>query len=175
MMWHYSYRINKVKCSDRSFETMSLMTIFRRVLLLWLFMFWQGGFLFYGAVVVTIGSFVMNSDFAQGMITRHVTDALNLTGLLVLLAWSWDLLAERRTRIRRRWLIWIFLLLTLALMAWIHVQMDALIDTEGYRLIDRPAFRSWHRWYLRVSTVQWLACIVFTVWTLQNWRASDAA
>jgi len=149
------------------------MTIFRRVLLLWLFMFWQGGFLFYGTVVVTIGSFVQDSDFAQGLITRHVTDALNLAGLVVLLAWSWDLLAERCTRVKRRWAMWLVLLLMLAMLAWMHVQMDALIDTEGHRLLDRPAFRSLHRWYLRVSTLQWIASVIFTVWTLQNWRAAD--
>ena len=149
------------------------MTIFRRVLLLWLFMFWQGGFVFYGAVVVAIGSSVMDSDFAQGLITRHVTDALNVSGLFVLLAWSWDLLAERRTRRKRRWGIWAFLLLTLAILAWLHWHMEAFIDVGNYRLLDRDAFRHLHRWYLRVSTAQWIGSIVFTVWTLQNWRATD--
>ena len=43
------------------------MKMFRRVFLWWLFMFWQGGFLFYGAVVVTIGTEVQGSDFAQGL------------------------------------------------------------------------------------------------------------
>ena len=100
------------------------MTIFRRVLLVWLFMFWQGGFLFYGAVVVTIGSMVLEGDFNQGMIMRQVTNALNVSGLIVLLAWIWDLCAERTTRVKRRWLIWIFLLATLALLAWLHVEMD---------------------------------------------------
>jgi hypothetical protein len=151
------------------------MIIFRRALLLWLFMFWQGGFMFYGGVVIAIGTAVLGSDFDQGMITRHVTDALNLTGLIVLLAWVWDLCAERRTRVKRRWLLWLFLLLTLASLAWLHMRMDALIDTREYRLIDRSAFRHWHGWYLRVISAQWIASIVFTVWTLQNWRATDRA
>src|SRR5262249_27787376 len=111
-----------------------MLTIWRRLILLWLFMFWQGGFVFYGAVVVTIGSEVLGGDFAQGLITRHVAVAINLTGLIVLLAWIWDLLAERGSHVRRRWAVWGFLLLTLAVLFWLHPQMDALIDADGYRL-----------------------------------------
>jgi hypothetical protein len=149
------------------------MCVFRRLLLLWLFMFWQGGFLFYGAIVVTIGSDVLGSDFAQGLITRRVAVALNLTGLAVLLAWTWDLVAERDTRLVRRWAGWCFLMLTLAALAWLHPQMDALIDAENYTVRDGSQFRHLHRWYLRVSTAQWVGSILFTLWTLQNWRASD--
>ena len=152
------------------------MTIFRRMLLLWLFMFWQGGFLFYGAVVVTIGSDI-HGDFGQGLITRGVTDALNRTGLVVLLAWIGDLILERNTRLKRRTAAWLFMMLTLALLAWLHLRMDALIDSEAYRLVEPDAFRHLHRWYLRVSTLQWLASVLFTYWTLQNWqcpRTSEA-
>jgi hypothetical protein len=146
------------------------MCVFRRTLLLWLFMFWQGGFLFYGAVVVTIGSDVLGSDFAQGLITRRVALAINLTGLAVLLAWIGDLVAERQSRLRRRWGVWIFLLVTLAVLDWLHPQMDALIDAHHRGLVDHGAFHHLHRWYLRVSTLQWLASVVFIFWTLQNWN-----
>ena len=148
------------------------MSVVRRVILLWLFMFWQGGFLFYGAVVVTIGGDALG-DFGQGLITRHVTAALNLAGLIVLLAWLWDLGAERKTRCKRRWATWCVLMLTLAALAWIHPRMDALIDSDQYRLLDRDAFRHLHRWYLRISTAQWIASMAFTVFTIQNWRATD--
>jgi len=148
-------------------------TIFRRAVLLWLFMFWQGGFLFYSAVVVSIGSDVQGSDFAQGLITRRVATALNVTGLAVLLVWILDLVAERDTRLKRRWMVWFFLMVTLGVLAWLHPQMDAMIDLEQSRLRDGGLFRHLHRWYLRVSTAQWIASIVFTLWTLQNWRAAD--
>jgi hypothetical protein len=151
----------------------AVLTIFRRVLLLWLFMFWQGGFMFYGAVVIPIGSSVLGSDLDQAFITRLVASALNLTGLIVLLAWLWDLLAERSTRLKRRWAVWLFLLLLLAALAWLHPHMDAHLDPVAQRLHQRDDFRHLHRWYLRIITVQWLACILFTVWTLQNWRATD--
>src|SRR5438132_13751161 len=99
-------------------------------------MFWQGGFLFYGAVVVTIGSEVLGSDFAQGLITRRVASALNVAGLCVLLAWAWDLLATPGPQRKRRWAAWGFLMLTLALLAWLHPRMDALIDGENRLLLD---------------------------------------
>jgi hypothetical protein len=154
-------------------EGVVMWTIFRRLLLLWLFMFWQGGFLFYSAVVVSIGSDVQGSDFAQGLITRRVSTALNLTGLAVLLVWTLDLVAERDTRLKRRWTVWFFLIVTLGVLVWLHPRMDALIDLEQERLRDDGLFRHLHRWYLRVSTAQWIASVVFTLWTLQNWRAAD--
>jgi len=149
------------------------MLIFRRTLLLWLFMFWQGGFLFYGSIVVTIGSEVLESDFRQGLITRRVALAMNATGALVLLAWAWDLLAENATRRKRRWAAWAFLVLTVVCLMCLHPQMNALIDAEHRLLLDRDTFRHLHRWYLRIATAQWCVAVVFTVWTLQNWRATD--
>jgi hypothetical protein len=137
-------------------------------------MFWQGGFLFYAAVVVAVGS-AINGDFAQGLITRQVTLAQNVTGLLVLLAWTADLIAERASRVKRRFGAWLFLMMTIAALAWLHPQMSALIDVEHRTLVDAGQFRHLHRWYLRISTAQWLASLAFTLWTLQNWRDADRA
>ncbi|MSU80097.1 MAG: hypothetical protein EXS16_18650 [Gemmataceae bacterium] len=50
-----------------------------------------GRVLFYGSVDVKIGSSVLDSDFQQGFITRHVTLAINITGVVVLLAWMWEM------------------------------------------------------------------------------------
>jgi len=149
------------------------MTIFRRLLLLWLFMFWQGGFMFYGTVVVPISTDVVGSAREQGFITRLVVVALNITNAVVLIAWIWDLIAERQTNLKRRWAMWAFLVTMLAVLAGLHWEMNALMDVDNQRLVDRAAFRHMHRWYLRLSTVQWAASILFTYWTLQNWRATD--
>ncbi len=138
-------------------------------------MFWQGGFMFYGGVVIGVGAEVLGGDFEQGMITRHVTDWLNLIGALVLLGWIGDLIVERRFCLIRRWAAWLFLAATLAALAWLHLQMEAHIDTERSRLIGRPAFDDLHAWYLRISTVQWFGSIALTYWTLQNWRTTDQA
>ena len=42
------------------------MTLTRRMVLLITLMFWQGGFMFYGAVVVPVGAEVLGSHRAQG-------------------------------------------------------------------------------------------------------------
>src|SRR5438874_571929 len=107
-------------------------------------MFWQGGFFFYAAVVVKVGT-DLNGEFAQGLITRGVTFWLNLAGLVTLLAWIWDLLAERRSLVKLRWGMWLLMAATLALLFWLHPQLDGFIDTEGYRLVNRGEFRSLHR------------------------------
>jgi hypothetical protein len=136
-------------------------------------MFWQGGFMFYGGVVIAVGAEVLGGDFEQGMITRHVTDWLNLIGALVLAAWIGDLIIERRFCLARRWAAWLFLAATLGALVWLHVRMEEHIDPEHSRLIGRTVFRDLHTWYLRISTVQWLASIALTFWTLQNWRNTD--
>lgn len=148
------------------------MVIFRRTFLFWLFAFWQGGFFFYASVVVKVGT-DLTSQFDQGLITRQVTFWLNLSGLIVLLAWIWDLLVERSACLKRRWVAWALMLIALAILAGLHPQLDGLIDDENYRLFDRRHFRLLHRIYLHVSTLQWLVSIAFTFWTLQSWRATD--
>lgn len=56
------------------------MRMIRRLLLLWSLMFWQGGFMFYGGVVVPVSSRILGSDLEQGWITRSVTNYLNVSG-----------------------------------------------------------------------------------------------
>lgn len=147
------------------------MSVFRRLVLLWLLMFWQGGFMFYGGVVIAVGADVLGGNFEQGLITRHVTDWLNLSGAIVLAVWIIDLVAERRYCLKRRWTAWAIMVATLAALALLHPVMEKHIGTN--HLIQREIFNGLHAWYLRMSTVQWLAAIAFTYWTLQNWRKSD--
>jgi hypothetical protein len=79
------------------------MTCFvRRFLVLIALMFWQGGFLFYAAVVVPIGQSVLGSHLEQGMITRQVTTYLNLAGCISLFIFGWDTRAARDSSRPRR-------------------------------------------------------------------------
>ncbi len=153
------------------------MTTARRWLLLWALMFWQGGFTFYGGVVVPVGSAVLGSDREQGFITRQVTNYLNLAGAVALAIWGWDLSAMRgssRGSRRLRWAIWAGLVLSLGLLVWLHPRLDQLLNPEDAMVLDRRRFRSLHEHYLIVSTVQWMGCLLLTALTLRAWRQEDA-
>jgi len=128
---------------------------------------WVGGFMVYGGLVVTILEDALGR-YEAGMITRRVTVGLNVIGMVAVAACSGLAWVERRegTRIER----WIRLaLLTLSagsliLLVGLHWEMDRRLDATGLR-----GFRPWHRAYLMVSTVQWLANLVLIGLTIRIW------
>lgn len=146
------------------------MTVVRRFLLFAALMFWQGGFMFYGGVVVPVGQEVLGSHLQQGYITRSVTNYLNLAGVVALVFWGWDI---AKGGIWPRWGLWVVLALTLGLLAWLHLRMDELLDVDSFRVLDSSRFYDLHRWYLIISTVQWGVCLVLTALTLLTWRSED--
>lgn len=152
------------------------MTIARRFLVLMALLFWQGGFTFYGAVVVKVGTSVLGSHFDQGMITRSVTNYLNLAGVAALAICACDIAAANDPDVRRRrlrWGLWLLLAATLGILAWLHLRLDELIDVTTPRILDHSLFRERHRWYLIVSTAQWAASLIWTLATLLAWRSED--
>jgi hypothetical protein len=151
-------------------------TLVRRCLLLAALLFWQGGFLFYASVVVPLGQDVLGSHRDQGFITRRVTDFLNLSGAAALLVFAWDAAAAGDRcvwRRRVRWVCWDVQAVTLGLLLWMHVRMDALLDPETFGIRDVSAFTAWHRAYLWTSTVQWAAAMLFAGLTVAAWRDED--
>ncbi len=155
-----------------------MVTLLRRSLVLAALMFWQGGFLFYASVVVPIGKEVLGTDVDQGMITRRVTVYLNLAGGAALLPLLWEAAAGRgggKWLRRLRWLALAVVAVTQGMLFWLHPRLDALLDPERVRILDRGAFRAGHRLYLWVSTVQWGAALVFAVLTLWTWQARGRA
>ena len=150
------------------------MTVLRRLTLIVILMFWQGGFMFYGGVVVPVGTSVLGSDTDQGFITRSVTNYLNLAGAVALAVWTWDMASGPRACRHFRWSLWCFLAVTLGLLAVIHAKMDGILDVETMRVLDRPAFRFLHRWYLAISTAQWAVTVVLAGVTIRVWRVADA-
>jgi hypothetical protein len=150
----------------------------RRFLVVSALLFWQGGFIFYAAVVVHVGSDVLGSHMEQGFITRRVTNYLNLAGTVALPIFAWDAAVSRRgaARWRRlRWAAWLVMALTLGLLAWLHVRLDALLDPSSFDVLDRAAFRAWHRVYLWTSTAQWACALVYSFSALWVWREEDRA
>jgi hypothetical protein len=148
----------------------------RRFLVLVALMFWLGGFTFYAGVVVPIGREVLGTDREQGFITRQVTEYLNLSGGIALAVLAWDVAAtadSSRPRRATRALAWLGMTAALVLLVWLHPHLDALLDPEAARVLDRKAFRRLHRLYLWGSTVQWGFGVLYTWTTLAAWRAED--
>jgi hypothetical protein len=145
-------------------------------LLLVTLMFWQGGFMFYGAIVVPVGSEVLGSHLTQGFITRAVTNYLNLAGAVALAVWCWDVAAERtstRRRRRLRWLVWSLLVVLLGVLAWLHLRLDEFLDTDSFRVLDQSGYHRLHERYLLISTVQWAGAIFLAALTILAWREAD--
>jgi hypothetical protein len=151
-------------------------TLLRRYLVLVALMFWQGGFTFYASVVVPVGQEVLGSHLEQGFITRRVTDYLNLAGVVALLPLAWDTAAARdraRWRTRLRWLTWLGMAALLAVLVWLHPRLEALLDVETHTIADGKLFRSSHRSYLWISTIQWACSLVYAGLALLAWRSED--
>jgi hypothetical protein len=151
-------------------------TMVRRFLVLAAVMFWLGGFTFYSTVVIHVGRQVVGSHLMQGLITQRVTNYLNLAGIAAIVLWSWDIASTRDPASYRRWLRWALcalLVATLALLAWLHVRLDGLIDVDSGSILERKPFRDLHRLYLQVSTIQWAASLLLIATTLLAWRRED--
>lgn len=150
------------------------MTTLRRFLVVQAFAVWQGGFVFYSAVVVPVGTGVLGSAAVQGEITRPVTDWLNLLGGVWAAVFLWELLADAdpsRPRRRLRWLGWAAAVGLLAALALMHLKLDSLFDEDGRRT-DVLAFRRWHIAYLWASTVHWLLGLLLAWLTVRAWGAT---
>jgi hypothetical protein len=136
----------------------------RRFVVMFLFAVWFGGFTFYAVVVVPTGHHVLRSKVRQGFITQQVTNKLNVLGAATLAALAWHVVAVRRAKSRRWFRVaatsWTALAVTLAVLFWLHPQLDALLDPAARSVVDDDKFYALHRWYLIVATVQWLAGVV---------------
>lgn len=154
------------------------MRILRRLLLLLALMVWQGGFMFYGAIVVPVGSEVLGSHREQGFVTRSVTNYLNVAGAVCLAVWCWDVVTERGAGLgwqRLRWVGWVLLVILLGVRVLLHLRLDELLDVETFSILDRPRFHLLHQGYLIVSTLQWGVAVVMTALTIRTWRDADSA
>jgi hypothetical protein len=152
------------------------MILVRRLLTVAALAVWQGGFIFYTAIVVPIGTEFLGSATRQGFITRQVTDTLNACGAFALSLMALELVASRdprRGRFAAR--IGLFVLIALASIALfgLHRHLEALLDVPNEDVLDRHAFRPLHRAYLWVSSSQWACSAVYLGLTLAAWRSED--
>lgn len=126
---------------------------------------WIGGTTFYAIVVVPTGTRLLGS-IQQGMLTEQVTRQLNWLGvgcLLVLLPALWKSRATAAS--------WLVLAATLAALFWLHPRIAVFIDHANHLVTNPAAFYQWHRAYLLVTAVQWIAGLV----QLWCWTGDSAA
>lgn len=150
------------------------MLLFRRFLVLVALMFWLGGFTFYAGVVVPIGREILGS--AQSDVTREVSYYLNLSAALALLPLGWDNFAASDPVRRRkvvRWLCCAAVLATVIGLVWLRGELLEMMDHSAGYQAAKTSFRSGHRTYLWISTLQWAAGVVYSLLTIQAWRAED--
>jgi hypothetical protein len=149
---------------------------FRRFALLQALLVWQGGFLFYAAFVVPEGTDLFGAT-GQGAVTARVTDTLNLLGAVGVAVFAIELSYTRDPSPRRtawRWWAWGVALLCQAVLFYVHLLLDYLMDDARRRVVVVGPFYAVHTVYLHTSTVQWLACLLLMWLTLRAWRAEDA-
>jgi hypothetical protein len=150
------------------------MTALRRFLVLQTLMLWQGGFLFYTAFVVPVGTAVLGSGVAQGAITSRVTETLNALGVVGVAVLAWELGVTRdpdRRRTAARWWCWSVALVCQYLMLVFHQLLVSFMDPDRRYVVIRPPFYPVHRMYLWASTVQWFSMLLLAWWTTRAWAA----
>ncbi len=146
----------------------------RRMLLLVTLMFWQGGFMFYGGVVVPVGAKVLGSDTRQGFVTQAVTNYLNVAGAVCLIVWLEHLWHDRRKGVSTaEWWIWSLLAVLLVGLATIHIQMDRILVTETTSVSEPNQFHLLHKMYIGTSSLQWLAGLILLFLRLRSWDRED--
>jgi hypothetical protein len=154
------------------------MLTLRRYLVVVGLMFWQGGFTFYAAVVVPIGTEILGSTLRQGFITREVTRFINISATVALVLLAWDMLVGRDpSRLGRwcAWCVWTFMSACQAVLFALHPYLDELMVRKGRIIHDPETFRAIHRVYLWTHAAQWGAGLVFLALMLRAWQAEPCA
>jgi hypothetical protein len=149
------------------------MTLLRRYLVVYSLMVWQGGFVFYSAIVVPIGTATLGSAAAQGAITARVTEVMYVIGLFSLGLLLWDMLVSADPSPRRRyirWACWLIAVLSHGLLLYCHFLLLSLMDPDRRYVIIHTPFYLIHRIYLWICTFQWIAVSLWLLLTVKFWN-----
>ncbi|HAY81028.1 MAG TPA: hypothetical protein DCY79_14580 [Planctomycetaceae bacterium] len=66
------------------------------------------------------------------------------------------------------------ILLAIVGLVIVYGHLDAVIDIDRAEINDREAFALGHRRYNQLTTIEWLASLVYLATTLSAWRHVDA-
>jgi hypothetical protein len=153
-----------------------VMLTVRRYAVIQSLLIWQGGFLFYAAIVVPAGTEVLGSAVAQGAITARVTDTMNALGAIALIVLALDLRLtadQNSQRTAIRWWCWSIAFLCQGLLFYFHLLLDAFMDPTRSRVVIGPPFRPVHRMYLWTISLQWFVCLFLVWFNIQAWGAEE--
>ena len=127
--------------------------------------------MFYGGVVVSVGSRVLGSDTQQGFITQAVTNYLNLAGMVCLMLWAANLWFERKHGVSRfEWGLWMIIAAMLGMLVMIHLSMDRVLDSSSVSVVDSRRFGLYHKLYIGTSSAQWLGSLVMLFMAIRRWN-----
>ena len=127
--------------------------------------------MFYGGVVVGVGSRVLGSDTQQGFITQSVTNYLNLAGVVCLTVWFENLWHDRRRGVSRlEWGTWSLTTVMLGTLVAIHLGMDLLLDRQSTTVLNHARFGLFHKAYIGISSLQWMVVLLSLLLLIRRWN-----
>lgn len=151
----------------------------RRFLVIVAFAFWVGGFFFYAGVVVQTGAAVLGSHTTQGFITQRVTGWMNVSSVVALALFLWNIAGSRRTAARGmfRTLLatWLAMLAIQAILFAMHPVLDRMLVPAEERIINHARFYRLHGLYLDLSSVQQFTAVLHLWVAMALWRRADRA
>ncbi|MFK7820474.1 MAG: hypothetical protein AB8G99_17270 [Planctomycetaceae bacterium] len=152
------------------------MIILLRTLLVLTYALFFGGLTFYTGVVVRISHDVLSDPMDGGLITQQVTDVLQWLGAATAGLMLMNALAVRKVCSRRfKVLIGCAVVLAIAVcgLFMVHEFLDEVIDVAAAEITDRDQFVVGHRRYNQLTTVEWLATLIYLPVAISAWRLQD--
>ena len=147
-----------------------ILTTFLRFLFLVSLLFWQGGFMFYGGVVVPVGGAILGSETEQGFITQSVTNYLNLAGAVCLLFWLAELWTSRKAGLLKiEWAFWLLNAFSMAVLVIAHHIMDQTLNSANSSITNPKTFDQLHKVYIGTSSIQWALSRCMLLLMLLRW------
>lgn len=152
-----------------------MISITRTLLLFSYALFW-GGLTFYTGFAVRIAHDVLSDPMDGGMITQRVTVLLQYFAAATVVLMLANAIQVGR-KLRKLGFTLAFCAITLGVtvggLVIVHGKLDAVIDVEAVEISDREVFAANHQRYNQLTTVQWIASLVYLPLTVVAWRKVD--
>jgi len=153
-----------------------MMTLAVRLPLLICFAIFWGGLTFYTGLVVRISHDVLNDPMDGGLITQRVTGWLQWLGNATVLLMVVNAIQVGRTDKRFGAALFgcaIVVGMAIIGLVIVHGQLDAVIDLDASEITDRILFAANHSRYNQLTTVEWIAALLYLPITLAAWQRID--